>query len=269
MGLKIKIDNLDDLDEGFHSLYTEQSDGTFLLTGVDGLKTQEDVDRISAALNKERTEHRTLKREVAPLLAHGSVEEVVGFLDRREELEAAATGGGDKSKIDAIVEGRIKSRLAPLERERDTLKSKLGEVEGALTEFKTRENERVIGDAIRGAAAKTKGFNPAAIEDALLLGSRALSLDEDGRVVTKDGLDADMWIADIQSKKPHWWLDSVGGGASGGRGGSGEPNPYTYEGWNLTAQGQMMKADPAKAERMAKAAGHKQAAGARRPEPKK
>ncbi|WYV98923.1 hypothetical protein [Stenotrophomonas phage CM2] len=112
---------------------------------------------------------------MAPLLAHGSVEEVVGFLDRREELEAAATGGGDKSKIDAIVEGRIKSRLAPLERERDTLKSKLGEVEGALSEFKTRENERVIGDAIRGAAAKTKGFNPAAIEDALLLGSRALS----------------------------------------------------------------------------------------------
>lgn len=269
MGLKIKIDTLDEVEDGFHSLYTEQTDGTFLLTGVDGMKTQEDVDRISAALTKERTNHRTLRNEVAPLLAHGSVEEVVGFLDRREELEAAATGGGDRTKIDAIVEGRIKSRLAPLERERDGLKSKLTEAEGALGEYKTRENERVIGDAIRGATGKTKGFNPAAMEDALLLGSRALSLDEDGRVVTKDGLDAETWLSDIQQKKPHWWLGSVGGGASGGNGGNAEPNPYTHDGWNLTQQGVLMKADPAKADRMARAAGHKQAAGARRPEPKK
>ncbi|QYW02037.1 scaffolding protein [Stenotrophomonas phage Siara] len=268
--LKINVENLDGIDASFHSLYTEQADGTFLLTGVEGMKTQADVDRIHTALTKERSQTRALRAELAPFQSHGTTEEILGFLDRREELEAAAAGGGDKGKIDAIVEGRIKSRLAPLERERDTLKGRLGELEGEVNTYKTRENERVIGDAIRSAAGKTKGFNPVAMEDALLAGSRALTLDEDGRVVTKDGLDADSWMLDLQAKKPHWWLGSVGGGAGGANGGGGaEPNPYTHEHWNLTEQGKLLKADPAKADRLAKAAGHEKAIGARRPDPKK
>ena len=44
MALQIIVETLDDVDEKYHDLYTEK-DGKFHLTGVDGMKTQADIDR--------------------------------------------------------------------------------------------------------------------------------------------------------------------------------------------------------------------------------
>ncbi len=46
-----------------------------------------------------------------------------------------------------------------------------------------------------------------------------------------------------------------GAGATGSNGGRNEPNPFSADAWNVTEQGQVVKADAAKAERLAKAAG--------------
>lgn len=255
--LKINVETLDGIEASFHSLYTEQGDGTFLLTGVEGMKTQGDIDKLQTALSKERTDHRALKTAFAPIVASGmKVDEVVTLIDRREELEAAAAAGGDSKKIDGIVEGRIKSRIVPLERERDTLKTQLSEREKELEGFRTERTERTIGDAIRGAASKSQGFHAHALDDALLLGSRHFQIDEEGKVLTKDGLEPAAWLADLQAKRPHWWATSQGGGAGGGSGkGQGSNNPFSHAGWNLTEQGRMFKEDPAKAQQLAKTAG--------------
>lgn len=267
--LKINIENLDGVDTAFHALYTEQTDGTFLLTGVEGMKTQEDVTKLQTALTKERTAHRTTKAEFAPVLASGlSVPDVVSLIDRKDELEAAANAGSDTKKIDQLVEARIKSRLAPLERENATLKTSVTEKDKELTTFKTEKTERTIGDAIRGAASKATGFHAHAIEDALMLGMRHFQIDEDGRVATKDGMEPAAWLVGLRDSRPHWWQQSGGGGAGGGGGkGSAGNNPFTSEHWNLTEQGTIIKADRAKAEQLAKQAGT--SIGGRRPAAKK
>jgi len=62
----------------------------------------------------------------------------------------------------------------------------------------------------------------------------------------------------MKVKSPKWLPTSQGGGAGGGAGGAGSgSNPWGAKSWDLDAQGEMIRQDRAKAERMAKAAGSK------------
>ena len=101
-----------------------------------------------------------------------------------------------------------------------------------------------------------------AIEDVTLLAERIFTIDETGKVVAKDnvgctpGISPEVWLNEMQQKRPHWWGPSAGGGAGGNRGGgSFTSNPWSAEGWNMTQQGQIYNENPAKAEQMARSAG--------------
>jgi hypothetical protein len=180
----------------------------------------------------------------------------------------------DPAKIDKLVEAKIKGRLAPVERERDALKTKLGEVETEVTTLKGDKKTRSIHDAVREAGTKLK-ILPEALEDALMLGERIFEIDDDGKIIVKDGatghtagLDAQAWFVDMQKKRPHWWAPSGGGGAGGNRGGgNGINNPWTNEHWNMTEQSALVVKDAALAANLAAAAGTK--VGGTRPIPKK
>jgi hypothetical protein len=120
---------------------------------------------------------------------------------------------------------------------------------------------RIVTVAVRGAASKLKVVD-SAVEDVTLLAERLFTIDETGAVVTKDnvgvtpGISADVWLTDMQAKRPHWWGPSQGGGAGGNRGGnSGVTNPWSKDAWNLTEQGRIYKENSGKAEQLAKAAG--------------
>ena len=134
----------------------------------------------------------------------------------------------------------------------------------------------MIHDAVRKAAVGAK-ILPEALEDALDRAERVFEVDDHGNVVTKEvlgttpGLQASVWFTDMQKSRPHWWGNSAGGGAGGNRGGNdmGGKNPWSAEHWNMTEQGKLVQSDRAKAEQLAKAAGHASAVGARRPAPKK
>jgi hypothetical protein len=61
-------------------------------------------------------------------------------------------------------------------------------------------------------------------------------------------------------------IPASGGGASGGDSRNSTNltgNPWAKGQWNMTQQGQIMIKDPARADRLAKSAGHAAAAGAR------
>jgi hypothetical protein len=106
------------------------------------------------------------------------------------------------------------------------------------------------------------------MDDVLMLGERVFEVTDDGAVVTRDGVGvtpgiaADIWLSEMQDKRPHWWPASTGGGANGGSGNNNfAKNPFSREHWNLTEQGQAIRTDRAKADRMAQAAGTKIGAG--------
>ena len=260
MTIKAVYDTEADIPAAHKELFTERN-GKWELTQVEGVKTQADVDRLQTALTSERNEHKSTRDKLTPWSTLGKKpEEIQAQLDRVAELELL-TKDKDPAAVDQLVETRIKSRLAPIERERDQLKTQLGDISREVEGFKHEKRTRAIHDTVRQAANKV-GLLPSAIEDALLYGERVLEIDDNGNVVTKDnagvtpGLAPDIWLGDMKNNRPHWWGPSQGGGGSGGGGGSRFPNnPFSAEHWNLTQQGAAIKADRTKAEQMAKAAG--------------
>lgn len=258
--IEIAYQTQDAIPEAVRPLYTERN-GRFELTGVNGIKTQADIDRLNTALTKERTDHRAAAER---LKAFGDLDpaDVMSKLDRYPELEAAAEGKVDEAKLNELAEARLRTKLGPVERAKAQAEAKLAELEAKVQEYETRERTRSIHDAVREAALKSKVVDTA-LDDVLMLSERVFEVDSEGRVITRDGVgvtpgvEASVWISDMQQKRPHWWPASQGSGAkgSGGTGGYAN-NPFSAEHWNLTKQGEIMRGQGREvADRMAKAAG--------------
>lgn len=258
-----------EVTEAFRELYTERN-GQFELTGITGIKTQGDVDRLQTALNNEKTAHKATKDRLRPLSFGGQsvvemnddqIRTAVEAFDGYDELKTRADGKIDDEKISQIVESRLKSKLAPIEREKKTLEDKFKEASERVTTFEQRERQRTIADKVREVTTAAN-LLPSAVADALMYAGQVFEVTEDGRVITKDkvgvtpGVEPDVWLMEIKPTKEHWWPESQGGGARGGKGGgiSGD-NPWSEKGWNVTRQGDAVRADRSKAEQMAKAAG--------------
>lgn len=270
MALKAILDSIDDLPDAVKSEYVQKGDKFELQ--VEGMKTEADVLRVQEALRKEKNDFTTFKTQFAPL-AGKKVEEIVAALDRIPELELAAQGKLDDTKINDIVETRIKTRLGPVERERDQLKTTVAEKDKVIEGFQGEKKTRTIHDAVRKAATASKVV-PEAIEDALILAERHFDVDETGRVVTKDGIGVtpgiqpEAWFTDLQGTRKHWWGANIGGGGAGNRGGNNAAeNPWSAENWNMTKQGVLVRENPQKAEQLAKLAGT--TVGGKKPAPKK
>lgn len=267
--LKSTVDKLDDIPEVLHAEYVEQG-GKYVLQ-VEGMRPQADYERLQTAHTKEKNDHGALKQTVRNIFGEEKLEDVRIKLDRIPELELAAEGKLDDEKLNNIVEGRVRTKLAPVERERDQYKAKVNELEGTVGELTNKEKRRLIRDKAREAGVAAK-LRPEAMDDFLLLADNVLEVRaDDNEVVVKDnvgftpGVQPSVLLTDLQPKRPHWWGESFGGGSGGNRDNSrGASNPYGKASWNMTAQGQLMANDPTKAEQMAKAAGHKDAATARK-----
>lgn len=260
--LKYEVDKLDGVDAAFHSLYT-QSGEKFILTGVEGVKPQGEFDKVYGGLTKERNDHKESKAKLQAWSALGTAEEVQAKLDRIAELETAAGGNLDEAAIEKLVSGRLVTKTAPLERTIAKLTADLAERDGVIGQYKTKDTTRAIHDNLRTALSKHEGFQQSAFDDAAMLAERMFTVDEDGRVVTKEGVgvtpgvDATVWLTEMQTKRPHWWGPSQGGGAGGNRGTTGVPgsNPFSKDGWNMTEQSKLVQSNRARAEQMARSAG--------------
>jgi hypothetical protein len=268
MALKAVVDSLDDVDEKYRDLYTEVN-GKFEITGIEDVTVLTPVKKLKDENAQRRIAERKAKEALAPftaLVGERKLEDVQQMLDRYPELEAAAEGKLDDGKINGLVEARLKTKLAPVERENGQLKQQLQERDGIIEGFKTKERIRTVHDSVREAIGKQQGFQPTAIEDALMHAERMFEVNEDGKVVTRDevgvtpGIDAVVWLTEMQAKRPHWWGTTSGGGSRGNNGSGGPPsgnNPFSREHWNMTEQGKLIRTNRVRAEQLAKSAGTK------------
>lgn len=261
MAIKAIYSSLEEIPEQYRDLF-EEKDGMFRLTKIEGIKTDADMSRVNTALSNEKAAHAATKNQISNFLNGRKFEEVQADLDRIPELEAAAEGKIDEEKVNSIVEARLKTKLAPVERERDQLKAQAAEKDEVIAGFEGKERQRTIHDKVREAASKMKVLDTAQ-EDVLMLAERVFEIGEDGSVTVKDGMGVtpgitpDIWLTEMQAKRPHWWPASAGGGAKGGGAGSGfANNPWSGEHWNLTEQGKVVQSQGMeKATQMAQAAG--------------
>lgn len=260
MKLKAFYATADEIPEGYADLYTERN-GQFELTGIEGVKTQADVDRVTSALRKEREDHKKTK-EIVTAFGDLNPEEVhqklEGYDALNEQYEALkATGGGTPEATENLIAARVKAALGPVERQRDQLQRRVEETQkvvtdkdGMIANLQNGITADRIERAIRDAAVAAKVIAPA-INDAVLNSRGIFEIEEGtGKIVTKDtpgvtpGLSPTEWLKDQQEARPHWWPQSLGGGAGGGSGSgnlSNKENPWSAAGWNITRQGQYVK----------------------------
>lgn len=275
MTLQAIYENPDEIPENFKELYAEK-DGKFELTGIQGVKTEADVARLQTALAKERSEHKAARSQ-AQVWGDLDHSQVLADLDELSELrakiEAGAANGFDEEKFTKAVDAKTATTIAPLKRDFEKAVAENATLKEMVDSFQQKERTRTIHDDVRKAASAAK-IIPSAVEDVLMLAERMFETTDEGTVLAKDGvgvtpgIDPATWLSEMQEKRPHWWPQSTGGGANGsGSGGGFSNNPFSAEHWNMTEQGRLVVADPAKADRMAKAAGT--TIGGQRPAAKK
>lgn len=272
MALKTVYENEDDIPEGFESLYTEKG-GRWELTGIEGVKTDADIVRVKDALRKEREDHKQTKDKLQKFEGLDA-DEVRTTMDEIEELRVKAEAGGgqiDEEKLEKLAARKADAKTAPLQRELDKISKELQDREVRVKELEGRISSSKIEAKLRQEAEKLK-IVPSAIDDVVSIGSNLFELTEDGDIVSREtaiGVDPnippDVWLQDQKDKRPHWWPESQGGGASGSReGANASGNPWSEAHWNVTEQGRFLREKGReKAEQMAKAAGSQ--LGATRP----
>lgn len=263
MKIKLKYAKQEDIPKGFEELY-EEKDGAWALVGVEGMKTDADVAKVQDTLTKVRKERDDAQKALKAFGDDVDPEKIAADLDELSELrrlkEAGSLKGADE-QVKAQIDAAVLRAISPLEREKAKLQRELDKAKSEATESSAKVRNMTVRQAVASAAAELK-MVPTAVEDAVTLASAVFELGEDGKVTVKDnagftpGATVSEWLTDIREKRPHWWPPTEGAGSSGGSGGSNfANNPFTAEHWNMTEQGRMLRADPSKAERAAKAAG--------------
>jgi hypothetical protein len=230
----------------------------YTLNGVNGLKTQKDIDTVLGAKEHERKRAQTAEEKanaLASLIPEGETFDTVREkLDNYKALEAAAGGKLDNARMNTLADERAAARMAPLTRELDKHKKDLETAQNTIKAMQQREDARIISDAVRSCAVEL-GLRESAFasedSDAILYAQRVMHVIDDPtapggrRAVTRDGVGvlpsasfAELW-GEIKDKRPHWLKDSKGGGAGGSdskSGGAGDHSAWTKAGWNDTKQ---------------------------------
>lgn len=263
--LKTMYEKAEEIPEGYGELYAEKN-GKFELTGIEGVKTQGDVDRLDQALKNERAEAKVIKDKLSKFTTLGpdfDPEQVAVLQEQLAESNArlesiTKEGKLDETKLTERINTAVASAVGPVQRTLDATKrsleaeqKKVVEAKAAATALENSIKRDRMRTTIREGAAGS-GIVPTAIEDAVLVGEGMFEMKDDGTLLTKVGVDGitpglspKEWYKEMQEKRPHWYPASVGGGSGGGRGPGGVPygkeNPWTAEGWNLTEQGKFLR----------------------------
>jgi hypothetical protein len=220
MILKTTYNSQSEIPQGFEALYTEK-DGKFVLTGVEGIKTQEDVDNVKQALTRERELKRELEKKVA---AYDGIE-ADGLRDQLDELARLRTTGGkvDDAKIEDIVKERLKLDREKHARDLEKVLNENKSLKETNTSLVNEKNTTLIEKQLREAAAGK--VNETAMNDVLFRAS-IFEVSESGDVVTRDGVGVtpgqapQEWLDETLKTNSHWQTVSSGAGARGNTGGN-------------------------------------------------
>lgn len=254
MALKAILDDLDSVDVALHDHYTEK-DGKFVLQ-IEGVKDHPDTQALRRALERVRTEKQEL------IAAHEAdkarLEGLPDDFDAAayEALKAQAEGKDPPKTDDQVVKVREQ-----LERKHaDAIAKKDGEI----TKLRGAIEKATIDDGLSRAMdeANIDPKHKKKLAPYLRSLGKIKLLDDDGEFSAE--VETDMGPVSL-SKFVSDWAGSDDGKEYVGkptgldsRGSDGrriEGNPFAKANWSKTEQGQVMRTDRAKAERLAKAAG--------------
>lgn len=249
MRLKAILETLDGLDEALKPFYTEK-DGKFILS-LEQVDDHPDVKGLKATLATIRNEKKALETKVTDLTdKYGSLPEdfTVEEFNRLKD-----SGGGDINQKLADQRNRITL-------EKDTAVNK---VTAERDSYKTRVEKLASENAINVALAEAN-VAPHMQKAVRAMFQSQIKVDYEGdeAIVTIENLpvvDKIKAWAGTEEGKYFIAAPANGGGGGGnnkpGSGNNDKENPWSKEGFNLTKQAEIEKADPQKAAQLKAAAG--------------
>ena len=280
MALKFKFKSKEEVPAEHLSLYAERDGGWVL--DVEGAVEKGKLDEFrnnNVALTKERDDLKQRFDGIEPeearaLLAEKQKAEEEKLLNGSPQTAAlpnAVTENTEKEKaaererIEKVIEGRVKSIEAELDKQIGTLTVERDALLERLTAVQ-------IDQGVMTVATK-RGLRPTAIADITararsvfkLVNGNPAAFEADGKSVRygRDGLTPmtlEEWVDTQVSEAPHLFESNAGGGAAGNTSGGGtrpqglQKNPFRKETWNLTEQMRLQKSDPQLAARLRAAA---------------
>lgn len=249
--MKIKVSYVTEADipEGFSELYTE-SDGKWTLTGVEGIKTQADIDAVRDGLVKERTEHKETKAKLK-LFGDHKPEELDAMTQEVEELRIKAEAGGklDDEKLTQLVEAKVR----PVQKELDKAILERDESRADAEGSKTRLTQSSRRDAVFAAIGAKEGIRKDTNGPILKFAEDELVFDaETKEFSTEAGLNVTEWLDGFCDKNAYVMEVSKSGGVGGG-GDHEKGGDNCFTKGNITDQMRLKKSDPVRYERLRKA----------------
>jgi len=188
----------------------------------------------------------------------------------QEEFETFKTendlGAEQTEKMNEIITQKLEKKQESFDLQFGEVNTKLADSENSYTVLKTRYDKERIGGALRKAAEKA-GVLPDGIEDVISRAGNLFTINEEGGIESRDAdgnirkigkkiASPDSFVDSLKDTASHLWPASKGSGAQGGSspGTDDGVNPFAKDTINYTLQSQMIRNDPAKAERMKVAA---------------
>lgn len=189
MGLKFKIDKIDDVSEDQKKFYI-QRDGAYFLDVEDlpSSKTEDDVNRLNRALEKERKEHKATKEKLHAFDEFGSIDDLREKID---EYEAIKDGGGKAG--DEILD--LKKKLRTAEKERDSFKTQFESQKVRLDELTKLEKTSKVRGKLKEIVESLDGkYDKGRISSMLEDFEDSFDLDEVGDIAPYKGKPIKDWI---------------------------------------------------------------------------
>lgn len=257
--LKYIVTNEADLpaDATLRALYTQTGDKWVL--DIEGAVPKTQLDEF-------RNNNLDLKKKLDAFTALG---EAITPERVKELIEKEETWKGGNAKTAEQINAEVERRVAELKAAQEKA---LKERDEKIVTLTSDLESHVIDQALIAAGSEL-GLRSTAHDDITYRGRKAFKLDEHRKPVAidKDGnvqygptgepLTPKDYVTQLTKSAPHLFDPSSGSGAGGSgqgsKGGSTGQNPFKKETFNLTAQSEMLRANPDQARQMAAAAGVK------------
>lgn len=189
MGLKFKVENIDEVAEAQREFYTER-DGAYYLNveGMPSSKTDDDVRRLNGALEKERKDHKATKEKLKAFEEFGTPEELREKIDEYDTLKE----GGGKANEELLD---YKKRLRATEKERDNYKTQFESQKARLDELtKLEKRSKVRGKLKETVESLDNKYDKGRIYSMLEDFEDSFELDEVGDIAPYKGKPIKDWI---------------------------------------------------------------------------
>ena len=189
MRLKFRVDKIDDVAEEQKKFYIERDGAYFLdLEDMPSSKTDDDVNRLNRALEKERRDHKATKEKLRAFEEFGSPDELREKID---EYDALKDGGGKANE--ELLD--YKKRLRTAEKERDSFKTQFESQKTRLDELtKLEKRSKVRGKLKETVESLDNKYDKGRIYSMLEDFEDSFELDEVGDIAPYKGKPIKDWI---------------------------------------------------------------------------